>query len=169
MEQNFRSTVFGLCKKCDSHPKSKEIRELIHNMSVMVSKEDDSTVPRPTHGDFSYISSHNRIQFLGYLITDESVDVINRQPPFQVTPLNSEERYIIEMAHRTISSFIEVCLSELKVLYPKAYTLINPYFEYKEPAMRTDATALFYNEELKDCVDAFKNCRDSSEAKKIYR
>ena len=159
MKQNFRSAVFGLCKKCESHPKSKEIRELIHNMSVVVTKGDSDIIPRPPHGDFSYISSHNRIQFLGYLITDESVDAINKQPPFQVTPLNNEERFTIEMAHKTIRSFIEVCLSELKISYPKAYTLVNPYFEYKEPTMRTDATAMFSDEELKDCVHAFKNCR----------
>ena len=158
MEQGFRSAVFGLCKKCKSHPKSKEIQEMIHNMSIVVTKEDDGTIPRPPHGDFSYISSHNRIQFLGYLITDESVEAINKQPPFHVTPLNDEERYIIEMAHKTICAFIDVCVSDLKASYPKAYTLVNPYFEYKEPTMRTDAMALFTEEEFKSCADAFTSC-----------
>ena len=70
MEHSFRSEVFQLCKKCENHPKSKEIRALIHNISVVVNKNKEGIPGKPSHGDFAYISSQQNAQFLGYLITD---------------------------------------------------------------------------------------------------
>ena len=156
MEQNFRSAVFQLCKKCDNHPKSKEIRELIHNISFVVTKNEERIPGRPSHGDLAYISSQQNVQFLGYLITDESIDEINKQPPFHATPLDENERFIIEMAYKTLYDFIEECISEIKEKYPRAYMLINPYLKYRKPCLKTDATSIFEKDAFEECAKAFK-------------
>lgn len=156
MEQNFRSAVFQLCKKCENHPKSKEIRELIHDISVVVTKNEEGIPGRPSHGDLAYISSQQNVQFLGYLITDESIDEINKQSPFYATPLDENERHILEMAYKTLCAFIEACISEIKEKYPRSYMLINPYFQYRKPLLKTDATSIFEDDAFKECAKAFK-------------
>ena len=157
MEQNFRSAVFQLCKKCEKHPRSKEIRELIHNISVAVNKNKDGIPGRPSHGDLAYISSQQKVQFLGYLITDESIDEINKQLPFHATPLDENERFIIETAYLTLYAFIEACISEIKEKHPRAYMLINPYFKYRKPNIKTDAASFFEEDAFEECAKAFKN------------
>lgn len=156
MEQNFRSAVFQLCKKCENHPKSKEVRDLIHNISVVATKNREGLPGRPSHGDLAYISSHQNAQFLGYLITDESIDEINKQPPFHATPLDENERFIIEMANKTLYAFIEACISEVKEKHPRAYMLINPYLQYRKPKIKTDAASIFDEDAFEECAKAFK-------------
>ena len=156
MEKDFRSAVFDLCKECKKHPRSQEIRELIHNISVVVTKKEEDILGSPPHGDFAYISSHHNVQFLGYFITDESIDEINKQPPFHVTPLDENERYVIEMAHKTLQAFIDACISEIKEKHPKAYILINPYSQYREPDLKTGANSIFNRDAFEECVTALR-------------
>ena len=162
MEKDFRSTVFNLCKECKKHPSAQEIRELIHNISVVVTEKEEDIPGSPPHGDFAYISSHHNVQFLGYLITDESIDEINKQAPFHVTSLDENERFIIEMAHKTLYAFIDKCISEIKAKHPKAYMLINPYFQYREPVYKTDASSIFDTDAFEECAKAFRKS-------KVYR
>lgn len=161
MEQSFRSAVFQLCKKYENNPKANEIRELIHYISVVTrsAEEENDTFDLPPHGDFAYIASHHNIQFLGYLITDESVDEYNKQAPFHLTGLDEDERRIIETGHKTIISFIDACLAELKDKHPQAYMMVNPYYAYKSPKLKAEAESLFSDDELSNCVEAFKRSK----------
>ena len=120
MPSSFRTAVFNLCKKCETD--SLEIRDAIINISKSerVEEGNQQRNHEPSHGDLAYISSNKRIQFLGYLLTDESVDSINKTPPFHATHLSSNERQLIEMAHLTIRFFIESCLEVIRQKCPNA-------------------------------------------------
>ena len=164
MTVDFRTAIFHLCKEICQNSKAIEIRELIQQISSSNSSSEDSskTVPKPLHGDLAYISSRYHIQFLGYLLTDESVDSINKRPFFHATHLDKKERSLIEMGHMTIIFFIESCIKDIKEKYPKASLLVNPYLKYIEPKLSSDAVSFLKNDDVAECVEAFK-------ASKIYK
>ena len=158
MSSSFRAEVFNLCKKCATDSHSLKIRETIQNISKSerVVEGDQQRISEPLHGDLAYISAQKRIQFLGYLLTDESVDSINKTPPFHATHLSSNERQLIEMAHLTISFFIDSCLETIRRKYPKASLLLDPYANYTKPLKKTDAVSFLKKEDITDCVKAFQ-------------
>lgn len=155
----FRSAVFNLCKKCLNNPQSLKIRELIHDISIINNKNDSYScaLSKPSHGDLAYISEHKRIQFLGYLLTDESVEEINKNDAFSATHLSENERYIMETAYLSIKFFIDTCIKDLKNRFPHAYSLINPYGIYISPQLKTKADSIFSEGDLQECANAFKN------------
>jgi hypothetical protein len=164
MSLSFRTAVFNLCKKCITDSHSLEIRETIQSISKsdIDVEGNQQRIQEPSHGDLAYISSHKRIQFLGYLLTDESVDSINKTPPFHATHLSSNERQLIEMAHLTVSFFIDSCLEMIKQKYPKSSLLLDPYANYVKPLKKTDAKSFLKKEDIIDCVKAF-------EASELYK
>ena len=159
MGVSFRTAVFNLCKKMTSCSDAERVRNLIHTLSVVVESKDDdpNIIKRPPHGDLAYIGSHQRIQFLGYLFADESVDEINKKEPFSATHLDDEERAIIESAHNTLRLFLDVCTSEIRNKYPKIGLLIDPYSRYRQPNSRHSTKSLFSESEVKECAEAFKS------------
>lgn len=164
MSTSFRNAVFNLCKELSTNSDALDVRSTIHDMSVVITtKEDDPKVwKRPPHGDLAQIASHHRIQFMGYLLADESVEDINKTQPFQATHLNCDERKTIEAAHKALLLFISECVQDIKNKYPKAYLLIDPYSLYRSPQNKTDAESFLSKQDIADCVRAFK-------AGKIYK
>lgn len=158
MGVSFRTAVFNLCKKVSSCPEAQEIKDLIHNLSVVVetAEDDPKVLKRPPHGDLAYIGAHQRIQFLGYLFADESVDDINKQEPFSATALDDEERKVIEEAHNTIRFFLDSCMDEIKTKYPKIAILVDPYSQYRKPKLRCDADSFLSEDDVAECIAAFK-------------
>lgn len=156
MSVNFRTAVFRLCKKISTCTEAQKIRAIIHNMSVVVETSDDpKVIKRPPHGDLAYIGAHQRIQFLGYLFADESVDAINKKKPFSATPLDDDEREIIEEAHNTIRYFLDECMVEVKKKNPRIAILIDPYLKYRKPKLKCNAKAFLNQNDLAECVKAF--------------
>lgn len=158
MSTNFRTAVFNLCKKVSKCAETQKIKDLIHNLSVVVenSEDDPKVFKRPPHGDLAYIGAHQKIQFLGYLFADEAVDDINKKEPFLATALDEDEREIIEAAHKTIRLFLDECLAEVKRKYPKIAILVDPYSQYRKPMDRGNAKAFLSQIDLAECVEAFK-------------
>ena len=96
MESDFRSSVFRLCKKLQSDPRTEAVRNTIHNLHVAAQTDNVTQMPKPGHGDLGYIARNQHLQFLGYLLTDEAVEKINQQQPFQATHLEKAERSLVE-------------------------------------------------------------------------
>ena len=158
---SFRSAVFQLCKNISNDPKAMEIRQVIHDLTVVKQSEDDdpSVLKRPLHGDLAYIASNQRIQFLGYLLADESVEDINKTQPFRATRLDDYERSKIEEAHKTIDFFINLCIEELKQKYPNASVLLDPYSLYSPPDISDEVKPFFGSEIINNCITEFKTSR----------
>lgn len=161
MSVSFRSAVFNLCNKVEQMSDSIAIKKTIDNMTFILEKKDEDTnvIPRPPHGDFASISSHHRIQFLGYLLTDESVENINSQPPFHVTGLDQDERKTIELAYNTVDFFISTCLEELRNRFPKTGIFLDPYFKYKKPRLIYDKESFLTEADLQECKNSFENTK----------
>lgn len=158
MGVSFRTAVFNLCKKMASSSEAEQVRNLINNLSTVVETKDDdpNIIKRPPHGDLSYIGSHQRIQFLGYLFADESVDEINKKEPFSVTHLDGNERQVIEGAYNTLRMFLDACISDIKDKYPNIGLLVDPYSRYRQPSLQYNVKPLLSKSEVKECVEAFK-------------
>lgn len=167
MEDNFRSAVFKLCNKLSQRQEANTIHEAIRDLSVVKSEgTQEGVFQRPAvHGDLAYISRNQHLQFLGYLLIDESVDKINEHKFFRVTKLSDEERYPFEMGYLTTTFFIDSCISELSEKWPIASQLLNPYVKYQEPKIRTNAKSFLNKEDIEECVSSFCN---SDIYKKIY-
>lgn len=161
MSTCFRNAVFTLCKKLSNNNVALNVRSTIHDMSVVITTdEDDPKVwKRPPHGDLAQIAAHHRLQFMGYLLADESVEDINKTQPFQATHLNENERKILEAAHKALLLFVSECIRDIKDKYPKAYLLIDPYSLYRSPQNKTEAESFLTRQDLKDCANAFKSGR----------
>ena len=158
MSKTFRTAVFDLCKLLSEHPETEKISKTIRDMRIVVESEDDDhkNIKMPSHGDLVYIGSHQRVQFLGYLLADESVEDINKKPPFHATHLEPEERKIIEMAHKTIRMFIDLCISDFKDKYPKASIILDPYYQFNRPRLMDTVLPFLERDDFLECVEAFK-------------
>ena len=159
MVNDFRTAVFKLCKEMSTNYEALRVKELIHELNTVNETEDDgpNVLKRPPHGDLAYVGAHQRIQFLGYLIADESVDTINKKESFTATPLSGEERKTIEKAYNTIRQLVDACISEIKCRYPKIAKLIDPYSLYRIPDLRFNTSPIKCSNEIKKCVEAFKS------------
>ena len=154
----FRKAVFNLCKDCATRKESVTIRNLIHEMSVTKQKDiqDSKTIIKPAHGDFAYIAREQNAQFLGYILVDENAEKINTQPPFHITNLEIDERYIFEMAYKSIDFFISECLLDLTEKYPHSVSILHPYNHFILPKMKTDSSSFLTKDDIGECVTAFK-------------
>ena len=157
MISDFRSSVFKLCKLLQKDNRVEKIRETIHNLQASVQNYNATQILKQNHGDFGYIASNQHTQFLGYLFTDESVDKINKQNPFHVTHLDEEERFVIEEAHETIVFFIDACIHDLKLRFPKSMILLDPYSQYRQPEKKTDAKSFLNSEQIDECIYSFRS------------
>lgn len=160
MEDNFRTAVFKLCKKLPQRQEVNTIRKAIRDLSVVAKSENEQNgvFQRPTvHGDLAYISQSQHLQFLGYLLIDESVDDINKNNFFKATKLSDEERYPFEMGYLTTTFLIDSCIKRLSEKWPVASQLLNPYVKYKEPEIHTNAKSFLTKDEIEECVSSFCN------------
>ena len=159
MGRKFRDAVFDLCKRLSTHPESERIRKTIHDMMVFSEFDgnDSKSIKRPSHGDLAHIGLDQRVQFLGYLLADESVEDINANSPFHVTHLATEERLIIEEAYKTIRLFIDLCIDEIKGKYPKASMLLDPYCQYNQPKVADGVISFLNEDDFQGCIETFKN------------
>ena len=111
MSTCFRNAVFTLCKKLSNNNVALNVRSTIHDMSVVITTdEDDPKVwKRPPHGDLAQIAAHHRLQFMGYLLADESVEDIIRRSHFRRRiSMRMKERYLKLHIKRFYYSFPNV-------------------------------------------------------------
>ena len=122
-------------------------------------RAEDNTIhgKRMSQGDFLYVASNQRAQFLGYLLVDESVDIINNTSYYHVARLNVYERSVIEMAFKTLYFFIGTCLEDFKSKYPNIMALIDPYSDYDLNGLADGAESFLQMNEIEEGVRAFKS------------
>lgn len=163
MRANFRNEVFRLCKIIKKKEETKEIKKLIHDLSVNTEKDNTNSVDTEiflNRSDFGYVSKHSSNQFYGYLYTDEHIELYKDMFP-KLEPLVETEKKIIAQGHATVMALVDGCLKDLKVNYPVLYNAINPYSQYKSIKPISEKSIL-HEDEVKDAISAFKDS-------KIYR
>lgn len=153
----FRSEVFKICKELQTKEISHKISSLIRDMSVSTENKETGEIKNTRHGDFAYVAKHSKNQFHGYLYTDENVDIINKQVPFHVEKLLKEERELLEIGHRTLVRFIQLCLSDLKSKSAAIAESMNPYSIFKKVPCDDLGERLLTDEEMQSAVQAYKN------------
>ena len=157
MQKEFRSELFTLCKWALKDECAGKIKELIHNMSSCQVENNINT--KPDYGDFKQIAQYSNNEFWGYLFLDENIEAYSKQKFYRVTKLLPEDRILIERGHRTLTRFVELCLSEIANRSSLVAASMNPYFMYKTVTVSSEADSLLSDEELQTVVEAFKHGR----------
>lgn len=160
MPTNFRSEVFGLCRKLQRAENSQKIGKMIRNMSVVNNSKEAKEKKRHSRNDFAYFAKHTNTEFHGFLFLDDNIEKIDLPSLFKIEKLSSKERVLIERGHKTLTRFIELCLSEIALESSETADLMNPYSFYKEVTISENVSALLSDEELMPAVSAFKNGRN---------
>ena len=142
--------------------KSLDIATLIKDLTISSENLNTGEIKERKHGDFAYVAKHSNNQFHGYLFVDENIATINSQEPFRVDKLLKEERELIEVGHRTILRFVELCLSDFTLKSPVVAKCMNPYSIFKEVTYDISNELLLSDDEMQTAVKAFKTG-------KIYR
>lgn len=166
MTVDFRKAVFELGNKVLEHQQSRKIRNVVcdQRKGVSASGSYEGTITG-IDNEYLYFATSQGIQFLGYLLIDGAVDIINAKPYYRLKRLSEKQRCIIETAHQTITYFLDSCLKEFKEKYPTAYHLMDPYFLYQKPKLVSQSLSFLSEQDIEACVAAFKN---GKLYKKIY-
>lgn len=156
MSTNFRTEVFKLCKALQKNETSKMIRNVIYEMSVIKEPKVGEKATNP-HNDFADIARHFNTEFHGFIFLDDNLDKLNIPSVFKPNHLMQDERLLINQGYKTLSRFVELCLSEISSISKDVADSINPYYLCQEVAIPTDTISLLTDDELTPAVSAFKN------------
>lgn len=157
MPTAFRHEVFTLCKKLQKNECAQSVGLLIRDLSISVKSKETGMMIKNRHGDFAQIAQHSNSEFHGYLFLDDNVDTIEIPKFFKAEHLSNDERILIERGHKTLTRFIDLCLSDIAHESNAVAESMNPYFLYKMVNVSEMAEPLISDEELLPAVSAFKN------------
>ena len=157
MATNFRTEVFKLCNKLQEDEDSQRVGGLIHDMSVVTEPAEIGKRVTDSRNDFAYIAKHNNTEFHGFVFLDDNLEKIDVPQFFNPKHLSHEERNLVEQGHKTLTRFVELCLSEVASQSKEVANSMSPYFLYKQVNISKDTSALLTDDELKPAVLAFKN------------
>lgn len=153
----FRTEIFKLCKKLQAAEGSHALAEFIKNLTITRENPETGELEGSKHGNFAYVAKQSKNQFHGYLFVDENIESINKQVPFGVENLLEEERKLVEVGHRTLVKFVDLCLSDLVVKTAVVAKSINPYSLFKKVNFDISGDTLLTDEEMKPAAEAFKH------------
>lgn len=153
----FRHEVFRLCKKFQESEQAQRVKSVIYNLSVSAESKGIGVIRKNAHGDFAHIAQHSNSEFHGYLFLDDNMDQIDLPKIFSVDHLSNEERLLIEKGHKTLTRFVELCLSDIEQRAHVVAEAMNPYFLYRDVSVSETVEAIVSDEELLPAVIAFKN------------
>lgn len=157
MPTDFRREVFTLCKKLQKNDSAQEIGTFIHNLSTIKESAETGKVAKSLHGDFAYLAKQSNNEFHGYLFLDDNIDSIDLPMFLKAEHLSCEERKLIEQGHKTLTRFVELCLSDIAQKSTAVAESMDPYFLYKKVVISQTAESLISDEEISLAVSAFKN------------
>lgn len=159
MSQSFRNEIFTLCKELQKNENIKEISNTIK--SLKFTKRDIATgeIPKNLHGDFAQLADQNNSQFHGYLFVDDNADKIQKSAFISIKHLSAEERCEIEKGHKTLTRFIDLCLSDIRNKSSIIGDAISPYYLYRSVVVSDDSSSLLDDGAYDLAVNAFKNGR----------
>ena len=129
---------------------------MIDNLSFVFESEDASEEKRLFDNGCVYFAKQANSEFHGFIFTDDNIEKIELPRFFKKEHLPSELRLSVERGHKTLTRFIELCLSEIALKSNITADLMNPYSLYKEVAVSENAGTLLSDEELTPAVSAFK-------------
>lgn len=154
---SFRKELFGLCNKLLKEDAAQEIKQLIYKMSVSKESVDTGETEKNIHGDFAQVAKHSNNEFHGYLFLDDNIGSINLPNFYTVEHLLADERALIEKGHKTLTRFVELCLSDINDKSSVIGELMNPYSNYKPVNISTESQSLLSDDVFHPAVDAFKD------------
>ena len=157
MSTNFRSEVFKLCKKLQGNMDAQEIGKMIYDMSVLPETSKKSKIIKNPSNDFAYLAKNFNTEFHGFLFLDDNIETRKLPTFYSPKHLSSTERSLVENGHKTITRFIDLCLSDIASQSNELSSLINPYIFYKKVSISEEASSLLSDDELEPAISAFKN------------
>ena len=159
MSTNFRAEVFEICKKLQKNDESQKVGRLINDMAT-ISKTEGNEVPNiNSYNNFSMIAESQNTEFHSYLFLDANIETIELPKFLKINHLSSQDRTMIERGHKTITTFIDLCLAEIREKSKVVADSLNPYFLHRNVNVAKGVRGLLSEQDLKPAVDAFKKGR----------
>lgn len=159
MSTNFRAEVFEICKKLQKNDESQKVGRLINDMAT-ISKTEGNEVPNiNSYNNFSMIAESQNTEFHSYLFLDDNIETIELPKFLKINHLSSQDRTMIERGHKTITTFIDLCLAEIREKSEVVADSLNPYFLHRNVNVAKGVRGLLSEQDLKPAVDAFKKGR----------
>lgn len=157
MSTDFRREVFMLCKKVQKNDSAQKIGSFIRNLSLIKESKGTGMITKNLHGDFAYMAKQSNNEFHGYLFIDDNIDNIEMPMHLNAEHLLREERMLIEQGHKTLTRFVDLCLSDDAHKSNVVAESMDPYSLYKKVAVSQTVEPLIPDEELYPAVSAFKS------------
>lgn len=159
MSTNFRAEVFKICKKIQKNDESQKVGRLINDMATISKTEGNEGPNINSYNDFPMIAESQNTEFHGYLFLDDNIETVELPKFLNINHLSSEDRTMIERGHKTITTFIDLCLAEIREKSKVVADSLDPYFLYRNVNVAKGVRGLLSEQDLKPAVDAFKKGR----------
>jgi hypothetical protein len=145
------TATFNLCKSFTRLPISAELRELILDLNLF---GEDKEVNR---SEIGFLARKQNAQFYGYLFIDEKRDTLiefYKALP-EITP---RERLLLLKGHSILTVLNDLCLKELRIMYPSISAALNPYGNLRSAlrVQRVDVSDCIDKRDFLETADAFK-------------
>lgn len=157
MGNSFRSELFNLCKLIQNNDDAQQIRALLLEMSSPAEISESGSIVKNAHGDFASVARHGKSEFHSYLFLDDSIESIALPEFYTVGHLNKAERVVLENGHKTLTRFVDLCLSDIATRSNSVSSLINPYSYYKPVSLSPDSSSILNENDYRPVVNAFKD------------
>ena len=159
MAKTFRNEIFTLCQILQKKETTEQIACLMHDLFVTVENKNTGIVKKNLHGDFASVASHCNNQFYGFLFVDDNAGSLDLPNPLTLEKLALDERKLIEIGHRTIMRFIDMCLEEIKKQNDLLANALSPYYLNKGIEFEMQGEQLLSDMEMREAVCAFKDSK----------
>jgi hypothetical protein len=159
MATTFRNEMFTLCQILQKKETTEQVACLMHDLFVTVENKNTGFVKKNLHGNFASVASHSNNQFHGFLFVDDNAGSLDMPYPLAIEKLALDERKLIEIGHRTLMRFIDLCLEDIKKQNDLLANAISPYYLYKGIEFEMQGEQLLSDIEMREAVCAFKDSK----------
>ncbi len=146
------TATFNLCKSFAKLPISPDLRELILDLNLF---GEGRQVNR---SDIGFLARKQNAQFYGYLFIDEKRDTLIEFYK-KLPQITEREKALLLKGHSILTVLNDLCLKELRIMYPNLSAALNPYGHLRSAlrVQRVDVTDCIDKREYLETASAFKS------------
>jgi hypothetical protein len=146
------TATFNLCNTFTKLPISADLRDLLLDLNMFGEGKEVN------RSDIGFLARKQNAQFYGYLFIEEKRDTLiefYKKLP-QITP---REKELLLKGHSIMTVLDDLCLKELRIMYPNLSTALNPYGHMRSAlrVQRVDVSDCIDKREYLETASAFKN------------
>lgn len=146
------TATFNLCKSFTKLPISADLRKLILDLNMFGEGQELN------RSQIGFLARKQNAQFYGYLFVDEKRDTLVEFYK-KLPEISPGERELLLKGHSVLTVLDELCLKELRIMYPNMSAALNPYGNLRSAfrVQRVDVSDCIDKREYLETANAFKD------------